>query len=107
MKIIQLFVIALLFLTPFSASAENASITCKISGCGKELCVSKFNKHETPACKKGTPVNPASGCYKDARCARQQNGNCEWVMNSKLEQCLEKAKTPSKTPVKSKAAGKK
>jgi hypothetical protein len=104
MKIIQLFALVICLFVSFPTLAATNSLTCKVAGCNNELCVSKYGKNP-PICKKGDQAKTAAlkNCYKDARCARQQNGNCEWSVDQKLEQCVNAAKPAAKTPEKPKA----
>lgn len=104
MKIIKLFILTVCLFTALPAYAATTSMTCKISGCNNELCISKYGK-KAPACKKGEQAKTAAlkNCYKDARCARQQNGNCEWSVDDKLAKCVSAAAPQEKPAAKTTA----
>lgn len=57
---------------------------CYISGCSGQLCA---NEPRASTCE----WNDSYACYQDATCARQDDGECGWIMSEELEACLVEA----------------
>lgn len=59
---------------------------CIVGGCSNELCV-ESGSDTASICI----WSDSFACYKDAVCALDTNGNCNWVMDEDLKKCLNKA----------------
>ena len=71
-----------------SRSSSSSSVSwytggCKRSGCSGQLCVDE-NEQVFTTCD----MWPGYACYRDARCERQQNGQCGWTQTADLRSCL-------------------
>lgn len=64
-------------------------ITCKISGCNRELCSESML---TSICI----AKPEFECYKTAACEVQKNGACAWTQTATLQKCLDNARKTGK-----------
>jgi len=64
---------------PTSARVEDG---CHLGGCGAELC------SDRPGLVSPCIWFDALVCYRDAICARQQNGTCGWTPTPELQVCL-------------------
>ena len=55
---------------------------CYTGGCSEQICSDKEGVVSTCEYRK------EYGCYKNAKCERQVNGQCGWTMTSELTICL-------------------
>lgn len=69
----------------FKTATSTATLTCKPTGCSKELC---SDKEMTSICI----YKPEFDCYRQATCGAQANGQCGWTETPALKACLEKAR---------------
>lgn len=56
---------------------------CYTGGCNGQICSDKEGVVSTCEYKK------EYACYKNAKCERQSNGQCEWTITSELTACLD------------------
>lgn len=56
---------------------------CKPTGCSGEIC---SDKDEVSICI----IRTEDGCYENAKCERQSNGECGWTQTEELKSCLQK-----------------
>ena len=74
-------------------SNNSASIVispdCKIAGCSGQLCVDKNAEDVITTCE----YRPEYGCYKNARCEKQTDGQCSWTQTAELSECISQFKT--------------
>lgn len=73
-------------LIPSSGISPQEPITisdggCVISGCSSEIC---GEEERMSICI----FRPEYACYKDAKCGRQENGQCGWTVTKELNNCL-------------------
>lgn len=61
------------------SGGENSG--CKITGCSGQICSSE---DVITTCE----FLPEYGCYRDATCERQSDGQCGWTMTDSLRDCL-------------------
>ncbi|MEK7534480.1 MAG: hypothetical protein AAB600_04030 [Patescibacteria group bacterium] len=59
---------------------------CMITGCNGQIC---SDQEVITTCE----AVPEDACYKNAKCERQQNGECSWTQTKELLQCLQDVKT--------------
>ena len=60
---------------------------CKRAGCSKELCVDASAGYVATPCL----WRPHYGCYDDAECTRQADGQCGWTQSEALLECIRAA----------------
>ena len=65
--------------------APPVSAACTVSGCSGQIC----SDHNVIT---DCIYLPEYGCYRDAICARQKNGQCGWTQTPALKACLAKTK---------------
>ncbi|MFB6181468.1 MAG: sorbosone dehydrogenase family protein [Candidatus Magasanikbacteria bacterium] len=58
---------------------------CVISGCSNQICA---DKGKVSTCQ----YKPEHQCYRTAVCAKNDQGDCSWIKNEGLKQCLSKFK---------------
>jgi hypothetical protein len=63
---------------------ERMSGGCIIGGCSGERCDPPGMPEMATACVH----KPEWDCYAEARCGRNDQNQCEWVMTPELEKCL-------------------
>jgi eight-cysteine-cluster-containing protein len=56
---------------------------CHVGGCSGEVCSERDNV--ASACE----WLPQFACYRQARCERQADGQCDWTSTPELRACLE------------------
>lgn len=59
-------------------------ISCKKAGCSGQLCLSSDAKDTVTNCE----WKPEYGCYKQATCERQPDGQCGFTQSESLRKCL-------------------
>jgi eight-cysteine-cluster-containing protein len=57
---------------------------CVVGGCSNQLCTDAANGPVISTCE----WREEYGCYRDATCARQSNGQCGWTQTPELMQCV-------------------
>jgi eight-cysteine-cluster-containing protein len=62
---------------------DNEQPACVTSGCSGQLCVEEGDETVT-TCE----YRPEYACYKNAKCERQQDGQCGWTQSATLDACL-------------------
>lgn len=62
--------------------SNRSSNGCIISGCNEETC---SEEEVSTICV----YHPVFECYRNATCARQEDGECGWIMTDSLVSCLE------------------
>ena len=67
--------------TPINQSTKKP---CVVGGCNGQLCLEESVEAVT-TCEWSEEYE----CYKDAKCERQENGECGWTMDEKLRSCLD------------------
>jgi hypothetical protein len=60
---------------------QSVSDSCHATGCSGEVC---SDREVVTTCEWQLEYE----CYRDAECARQDNGECGWTATTELEQCL-------------------
>ena len=73
---------------PANNNKDIASPDCKIAGCSGQLCVDKNAEDVITTCE----YRPEYGCYKNARCEKQADGQCSWTQTAELLECISQFK---------------
>lgn len=69
---------------PVPTTSQNFSNGCVVGGCSGQLCVDENKDDETvTTCE----YSELYGCFKDAICERQSNGQCGWTQTQAFLQC--------------------
>jgi hypothetical protein len=76
--------------SPHITTAENLTVTpttskCKISGCNAEICADESLGDIASICL----YNERFSCYKNAKCERQNDGECAWTEDNEFKSCIE------------------
>jgi eight-cysteine-cluster-containing protein len=66
-----------------------ASSDCTVSGCSGQVCA---DQPVGTTCE----FRPEYACYRNARCARQADGQCGWIPTDELRRCLGAAGSPAR-----------
>jgi hypothetical protein len=66
----------------FSANTAVKAGACRRTGCSGEIC---SDQDVASSCI----YQEQYACYKNAKCERQENGNCDWTMTPALQACLQ------------------
>lgn len=74
------------------ASEQEAGVKdgCVITGCNSEICVDETESDIASICV----YKPEYGCYKQATCQPQADGDCGWTQTEELKACLEELTQP-------------
>lgn len=67
---------------PVTPTPKEPSATCYRGGCSGQLCTDEPDMVSTCEYKE------EYGCYRDAICERQANGQCGWTSTPALQMCL-------------------
>jgi len=62
--------------------SESKAGECKKTGCSGQIC---SDQDIASTCE----YSDTYACYRDARCERQRNGECEWTATPELTACLQ------------------
>ena len=90
MRMITLLV--LLMLPSYGALAAEEKPLCKVSGCSNQLCVSSDSADTVGTCE----FKAEYACYKKhGKCMLQQDGQCGWSPDQKLDACIGNAANAS------------
>jgi hypothetical protein len=63
------------------ACAPPGTDGCRVTGCSGQVCA---DHDVATTCE----WQPEYACYRDAQCARQPDGSCNWTMTDELASCL-------------------
>ncbi len=74
---------------PYPSPTVTTVSGCKRGGCSSQLCVPTDSEDVVSTCE----WRAEYGCYRDATCERQADGNCGFTMNDTLTSCLEEIYT--------------
>lgn len=66
-----------------TVQTEESKAGCFVGGCSSQICSDQPNAVST--CE----YREEYACYKTAKCARQQNGQCGWTQTVELTSCLQ------------------
>lgn len=69
------------------AHPVQVSPACVVAGCSAQLCIEKAEA-DAGGGMSTCEYRAEYGCYKNATCERQQNGQCGWTQSDALTQCL-------------------
>lgn len=74
--------------TPMGKPVSEAKVEkgCKVSGCNSEVCLNENDEVATTICL----YKKRYECYQSATCKVLDDGDCGWVMDSKLTSCISK-----------------
>lgn len=70
------------------AQENEKEVSCIISGCSGNICADKDADQTATFCE----WLDEYGCYKDAVCEKQSNGECGWTMTETLKECIQSAR---------------
>jgi len=72
-------------LAPIPALTPDAPVPpvaqCRATGCSSQVCA---DEDVITTCE----FRPEFACYRNARCERQENNQCEWTATPELNACL-------------------
>lgn len=64
---------------------QNNNLKCQIAGCSHQLCVSSDEKNIITTCE----WQDKYACYQKAKCEIQKNGECGFIQDEELLDCLD------------------
>lgn len=76
--------------------APPQEVRCVVSGCSGQLCIDEKNVESRGVTN--CIWQEEFGCYKEARCEPQSDGQCGWTSTSELNTCIDAVRSNPKQP---------